>query len=61
MNKILAEHIGIICFCYLDEIIVFSKTEEHKQHLETFLSTIEQAGMTLKLKTVNLANQKLNF
>lgn len=62
MNKILAEHIGTICFCYLDDIIIFSKTEEeHKKHLETILTTIENAGLTLKLKKCHFGQTQVEL
>ena len=33
---------------YLDDIIIFSKTEEHLQHLEIIFQRLREAGLKLK-------------
>ena len=62
MNSILAEHIGKICLVYIDDIIIFSKTElEHQQHVETILEAIHKAGMTLKLSKCEFGKEKVQL
>ena len=40
-----------ICLVYLDDVIVFSRTHgEHAKRLDTVLSLLRSAGISLKLK-----------
>lgn len=48
MQAILAPYLWIFALVYIDDIIVYSKShEEHLDHLERVLSSIEKAGLTL--------------
>ena len=39
------------CLVYLDDVIIYSKTiEEHIRHVDEILSSLAQAGVTLKMK-----------
>jgi len=50
MNNILQEHLGRRALVYLDDIVIYSKSEdEHIRDVRTVLSTIHTAGLTLKL------------
>ena len=43
MNRILGKHLHKFVVCYLDDIMVYSKTpEEHYKHLETVLSILQE-------------------
>jgi len=62
MNEVLAEHIGKICWVYLDDIIIFSSTfTEHMQHVEAVLGTLEKAGLTCKLVKCHFAQPQVEF
>ena len=51
MNTVLAGLLGKTCMVYLDDIVIFSKTEEeHERHLEEVFSRLRQAGLRLKPK-----------
>ena len=49
ISKVLHKFIGKTCFAYLDDIIIFSKTqEEHKAHVEEILEALNKANLKLK-------------
>jgi hypothetical protein len=48
MDIVLRNLIGIHCWVFIDDLIVFSKTgEEHAQRLEEVLSRLEEANLQL--------------
>lgn len=50
MNQVLAEHIGKICFVYLDDIIIFSTSlQEHVQSLEKIFKSLRDANLKVQL------------
>ena len=51
-----------ICLVYLDYVIVFSRTHgEHAQHLDTVLSLLRSAGISLKLKKCSFFQPKVHY
>ncbi|UYV66446.1 hypothetical protein LAZ67_4001706 [Cordylochernes scorpioides] len=49
-----------ICLCYLDDIIVFSKTmEEHILRLEMVLNCLSKAGLTLNLEKCHFGSRRM--
>lgn len=49
MNSILHKYIGKFCLVYIDDIVIFSRSqEEHVEHVCLILDAIVQAGLTLK-------------
>lgn len=49
MNEILKDHIGKICYVYIDDILIFSKSfDEHLSHVQTILETLAKANMRVK-------------
>lgn len=51
-----------ICLCYLDDIIVFSRTwEEHLKNLRTVLERIKSAGIYLKPTKCQFARRSITF
>ena len=49
MNKILADLIGKCVFVYIDDILVYSKTEhDHIKHLQLAFDKLRDAGLKLK-------------
>lgn len=44
LDDVLRDHIGKICYVYIDDIIIFSKTEkEHFENLRKIFKTLESA------------------
>lgn len=51
MNQVLNPYLGIFCNVYIDDIIVYSKTqEEHRQHLSQVLSALSSAKLKVNFK-----------
>ena len=51
-----------ICLVYLDDVIVLSRThEEHADHLDTVLSLLRTAGISLKLKKCSFFRPKVHY
>ena len=62
MNTALQGLLYKCCLCYLDDVIIFSKTvAEHLQHLEEVLDRIEKAGLMLRLSKCEFFKKQLGF
>lgn len=49
MDDVLREHIGKICYVYVDDVIVFSKNEsDHVNHIDTILRCLFEANMRVR-------------
>lgn len=49
MDDILREHLGKICYVYIDDIIIFGKTfSEHMKNLKTILKTLREANFKIQ-------------
>ena len=47
---------------YIDDVLVFSKTyKEHIAHLEAFFRKVEQHGLILSKKKMEICKKRLNF
>ena len=47
---------------YLDDIIIFSKTEEeHLEHLEIIFSQVHEAGLKLKLQKCSFFKKHIQY
>lgn len=50
MNHVLAEHIGKICFVYLDDIIIFSTSlQNHLESIEKIFKSLRNANLKVQL------------
>jgi len=62
LDDILREHVGKICYVYIDDIIVFSKTEnEHAHHLEQVFTTLQNANMKVQMDKCEFFKKEVNF
>ncbi len=62
MERVLADWRGRICFIYIDDIIIYSKTlEQHIQHLNILFHKLTQANLTLNMKKCHFFKRQLKF
>lgn len=62
MNRVLSPHIGKFCLCYLDDIIIFSKTPaEHEEHLRAILALLRKEQLRAKLSKCEFNKPELSF
>ncbi len=62
MEHVLRELKGKCCLVYIDDVVVFSQSEEeHLHHLSQVFHCFHDAGLTLNLKKCNLIQKSLTF
>jgi hypothetical protein len=62
MNTVLAPFIGKFVLVYLDDILIYSKTEEeHLSHIRTILQTLRQHKLYVKLSKCEFFKPELKF
>lgn len=62
MNRTLNKYIGKCCLCYMDDIIVFSKTkQEHLQNLEAIFKILINANMRIQLDKCKFMEKEIKF
>jgi hypothetical protein len=62
MNKVLSKFLNKCVLVYIDDIVVFSKTEEeHRQQLAEVLDTLHEAGLTVKLKKCSFGQKAVKL
>ena len=62
MNKILNGLIGKICMVYLDDIVIYSRTEaEHVKHLQQVLDRLRKAKLQLKPSKCHFGLKQLDL
>ena len=62
MNSVLAGLIGRICFCYIDDIVIFSQTlEQHAYHLNQVLDRLASAGLKVKPSKCRIGSDRIDL
>ena len=62
INKILCRYIDKFCIVYMDDILIFSATEEeHERHVRTILKALDRAGMILNLDKCTFFTNEIRF
>ena len=62
METVLRGLIGKFCFVYIDDIVIYSQSDQqHLQHLREVFSRLQDAGLTLNLGKCNLFQRSLIF
>lgn len=62
MDCILRELIGICCFVYMNDIIIFSSSlEEHVRHLKLVLKKLKEARLKIQLEKCEFFRKETQF
>ncbi|XP_075151143.1 uncharacterized protein LOC142225255 [Haematobia irritans] len=62
LDDILREHIGKICYVYIDDIIIFGKDEQtHIENLEKVFHTLELSNMKVQLDKCEFLKTEVEF
>jgi len=62
IDDVLREHIGKICYVYVDDVIVFSKNEvDHVRHIDTVLKCLIEANMRVSPEKTNFFKESVEY
>jgi len=62
IDDVLREHIGKICYVYIDDIIVFSKdNDSHWENLRAVLNNQKKAKVQVNLEKTNFLSTQVEF
>ena len=62
INKLFIQHIGIFCYVYLDDIIVFSKNiDDHLMHLEKIFSILSLHNLKINIEKCSFFSEKVSY
>jgi len=62
MSRVLGDHLGIICLCYLDDVIVFGRTQkELLDRLGKVLQRLHEHGLKVKPSKCVLFKTEIKF
>jgi len=62
MDMVLGENRRDYCLCYIDDVIIFSKTlEEHLAHIDLVVQKLKAAGLTINPKKTQLCLQQIKY
>jgi hypothetical protein len=59
LDGILREHVGKICYVYIDHIIVFTRSEN--EHADKIFVTLEKANMKVQMDKCEFFKEEVNF
>lgn len=62
MDNVLREHLHRICFVYMDDIVIFSKSlQEHQQHIKLIFDKLRQYNLKVQLDKSEFACKTVKF
>lgn len=62
MHDVLRPYLDRFCVCFLDDVLVYSKTpEEHLKHLDMVLTILQEHNLQVKMKKCDFAKTNVNF
>ncbi|XP_058826825.1 uncharacterized protein LOC131686848 [Topomyia yanbarensis] len=62
IDDVLRDHIGKICYVYIDDVIVFGKTlNEHLKNLKIILETLNNANLKIQLDKCEFLHSEIEF
>jgi len=62
VNHVLREHLDISVVCYLDDILIYSKSEqEHKKHVHQVLAALQEANLLVEPSKCKFHAQEVEF
>lgn len=62
IDDVLREHIGKICYVYIDDVIIFGKTlEETLKNLEVILKALNDANLKIQLDKSEFLHKEIEF
>jgi hypothetical protein len=62
MNQVLDGLIGICCFVYLDDIIIFSENQEqHLEHVRLVVERLQQYTLKIKMEKCRVGQESIEF
>lgn len=62
IDDVLQQHIGKICYVYIDDVIVFGKNiQDHCKNLNTILKTLNESGLKIQLDKSEFLHREIDF
>ena len=62
VNDTLQEYLDQFCICYIDDILIYSRTlKEHRQQVRKVLTKLKEAGLFIKSEKCEFSVQKTAF
>lgn len=62
LDDVLHDYIGKICYVYIDDIVIFSKSEkEHYDHIRDIFKTLQAANLKVQLDKCNFLKTEVEF
>jgi len=62
MNDTLCKYLDIFCVCYIDDILIYSRTlKKHRQQVRKVLQKLKEAGLFIKPEKCEFSVQKTIF